>query len=42
MIQKPYFTLSIIAVLIVQDTILTAYVVSSRMTTMNDHKKSVF
>ena len=41
MVQEPFFTLHVVAVLTVQDTIVTAPVVSSPMATMNEHEEPV-
>ena len=39
MVQEPFFMLHVVAVPTVQDTIVTAYVVSSPMATMNEHEE---
>ena len=41
MVQEPFFTLPIVAVPTVQDTIVTAPVVSSPVATMNEHEEPV-
>ena len=41
MVQEPYFTLHVVVVPTVQDTIVTAHVVSSHVATMNEHKEPV-
>ena len=41
MVQEPFFTLPVVAVPTVQDTVVTAPVVSSHMATMNEHEEPV-
>ena len=41
MVHEPFFTLSVVAVLTVQDTVVTAHVVSSPVATMNEHEEPV-
>ena len=41
MVQEPFFTLLVVAVPTVQDTIVTTPVVSSSVATMNEHEKPV-
>ena len=42
MVHEPFFTLPVVAVPTVQDTIVTAHVVSSPVATMNKHEEPVF
>ena len=42
MVQEPFFTLPAVAVPIVQDTVVTAPVVSSSVATMNEHENLSF
>ena len=41
MVQEPFFTLPLVVVPIVQDTVVIAYVVSSPVATMNEHEEPV-
>ena len=41
MVQEPFFTLPVVAVLTVQDTVVTTPVVSSPVATMNEHEEPV-
>ena len=41
MVQKPFFTLPVLAAPIVQDTVVTTYVVSSPVMTMNEHEEPI-
>jgi hypothetical protein len=41
MVQEPFFTLPVVAALTMQDTVVTAPVVSSPVVTMNEHEKPV-
>jgi hypothetical protein len=41
MVQEPFFTLLVVAVPTVQDTVVTAPIVSSPMATMNEHEEPV-
>ena len=41
MVQEPFFTLPVVAVPIVQDTVVTTPVISSSMATMNEHEELV-
>ena len=41
MVQEPFFTLPVVAVPTVQDTAVTSLVVSSPMTTINEHEEPV-
>ena len=41
MVQEPFFTLPVVAVTTVQDTIVTAHVVSSPVATMNEHEEPI-
>ena len=41
MVQESFFTLSVVAIPIVQDTIIIAPIVSSPMPTMNEHEEPV-
>ena len=40
-VQEPFFTLPVVAVPTVQDTIVTAHVVSSPVATMNEHEEPI-
>ena len=40
-VQEPFFTLPVVAVPTVQDTIVTAPVVSSLVATINEHEEPV-
>ena len=40
-VQEPSFTLPVVAVPIVQDTVVTAHIVSSPVATMNEHEEPV-
>ena len=40
-VQEPFFTLHVVVVPTVQDTIVTAPIVSSPMETMNEHEEPV-
>ena len=40
-VQEPFFTLPVVAVQTVQDTIVTSPIVSSPMATMNEHEEHV-
>ena len=42
MVQEPFFTLPVVAVPTVQDTVVTTSVVSSPVATMNEHEEPVF
>ena len=42
MVQEPFFTLFVVAIQIVQNTVVTAHVVSSPMETINEHEEPVF
>ena len=42
MVQEPFFTLPVVVVPIVQDTVVIAPIVSSPVATMNKHKEHVF
>ena len=42
MVQEPFFTLPVVVVPTVQDTVVTAPVVSSSMATMNEHENLSF
>ena len=42
MVQEPFFTVLIVVVPTVQDTVVIAHVVSSPVATMNEHEKPVF
>ena len=41
LVQEPYFTLHVVAVPTVQNTIVTAPVVSSPVATINEHEESI-
>ena len=41
MVQEPFFTLPVVVVPTVQDTVVTASVVSSPVATMNEHEEPV-
>ena len=41
MVQEPFFTLPVVAVPTVQDIVVTAYVVSSPVATMNEHEEPI-
>ena len=41
MVQEPFFTLPVVVVPTVQDTVVTAPVVSSPMAIMNEHEELV-
>ena len=41
MVQEPFFTLPVVAILIVQDTIVTTPDVSSPVATMNEYEEHV-
>ena len=42
MVQEPFFTLHVVAVLTEQDTIVTTPIVSSPVATMNEYEEPVF
>ena len=39
MVQEPFFTLPVVAVSTMQDTVVTAHVVSSPVATMNEYEE---
>ena len=41
MVQEPFFTLHVVAIPTVQDTIVTTPVVSSPVATMNEHEEPI-
>ena len=42
MVQEPFFTLPVVAVPTVQDTVVTTHIVSSPMATMNEYEDLSF
>ena len=41
MVQEPFFTLPVVVVPTVQDTVVTAQIISSSVATMNEHGEPV-